>query len=299
MVVDNGFISKQVNTFRQGDIITRLIYLNVVVFLITALAEVVLTLFNVPQGAWKTFLMFPASLELFIKQPWTLISYMFMHAGVFHILFNMLWLFWFGKLALNFFSSKHIRGLYLLGGIMGAVVYMLAYHLFPYFQNQIEYAHVVGASASVLAIVVASAVREPEFPVRFMFIGTVRLKYVALFMVALDLLFMVSDNAGGHIAHLGGALAGWWFAAGLTKGHDATKWINAVIDCCSLNRKKKSSKPKMNVYYGSGRRQEGGQTSYSKETEDEINRILEKLRKSGYDHLTTEEKKSLFDASRK
>ncbi len=299
MAVGNGFISKQVSSFKKGDIITRLIYLNVVVFLITALTEVILTLFNIPQGAWKTFLMFPASVESFIKQPWTLISYMFMHAGVFHILFNMLWLFWFGKLALNFFLSKHVRGLYLLGGIMGAVAYMLAYHLFPFFQGQIEYAHVVGASASVLSIVVASAVREPEFPIQFMFIGTVRLKYVALFIVALDLLFMVSDNAGGHIAHLGGALAGWWFAASLAKGHDITKWINVIIDCCSFKRKLKSRKPKMNVYYGSGRYQGSDNASSRQDSENEINRILEKLRKSGYDHLTSEEKRSLFDASRK
>lgn len=288
MVADNGFISKWVGRFKASDIVSRLIYLNVAIFLVTTLTEVGLVLFNIPQGQWKNHLMFPASTETFLRQPWTVVSYMFMHASVFHILFNMLWLFWFGKLALNLFSSKHIRGLYLLGGFMGAAVYMLAYHIFPYFQNQIEYAHVVGASASVLAIVVASAVRAPEYPVQFMFIGAVRLKHIALFMVVLDLLFMVSDNAGGHIAHLGGALAGWCFAVGLAKGHDVTHWINGVIDFCSYKRNPKPKKPKMNVYYGKG-----------KPREDEINRILEKLRKSGYDNLTPEEKKILFDSSRK
>lgn len=104
---------------------------------------------------------------------------------------------------------------------------------FPYFSDSLYYSYLLGASASVLAIVVATAVRAPEYRVNFMFIGTVRLKYVALFMVVTDLLFMTSGNAGGHIAHLGGALAGWWFASGLSRGHDATSWINRCLDCFS------------------------------------------------------------------
>lgn len=138
----------------------------------------------------------------FVKQPWSLLTYMFMHAGILHLLFNMLWLYWFGQMFLSLFSAKHFRGLYLLGGICGGLLYMIAYNVFPYFSDSLYYSYLLGASASVLAIVVATAVRAPEYRVNFMFIGTVRLKYVALFMVVTDLLFMTSGNAGGHIAHL-------------------------------------------------------------------------------------------------
>ena len=288
----DGFITDLKRKFQQGDIVLRLVYVNVAVFLAVTLVQIFLTLFNVPSSPWMNYLELPAWTEVFIRRPWTLITYMFMHAGVLHILFNMLWLFWFGRLFLAFFSSKHLRGLYFLGGICGGLLYMLAYNVFPYFQDAVYSSYLLGASASVLAIVVAVSVREPNYPVQFLFIGTVRLKYVALFMVALDLLFMTSDNAGGHIAHLGGALAGWWFAAGLQSGHDATKWINLVCDWfAGLGRPVK-------VHYG-GRQTDYEYNARKKEREAEIDRILDKLRKSGYNSLTDDEKKSLFDASKK
>ena len=221
----DGFITDLKRKFQQGDIVLRLVYVNVAVFLAVTLVQIFLTLFNVPSSPWMNYLELPAWTEVFIRRPWTLITYMFMHAGVLHILFNMLWLFWFGRLFLAFFSSKHLRGLYFLGGICGGLLYMLAYNVFPYFQDAVYSSYLLGASASVLAIVVAVSVREPNYPVQFLVIGTVRLKYVALFMVVLDLLFMTSDNAGGHIAHLGGALAGWWVAAGFASGPDATKRV--------------------------------------------------------------------------
>lgn len=298
MAVD-GFITDLKRKFQQGDIVLRLVYVNVAVFLAVTLVQIFLTLFNVPSSPWMNYLELPAWTEVFIRRPWTLITYMFMHAGVLHILFNMLWLFWFGRLFLAFFSSKHLRGLYFLGGICGGLLYMLAYNVFPYFQNAVYSSYLLGASASVLAIVVAVSVREPNYPVQFLLIGTVRLKYVALFMVVLDLLFMTSDNAGGHIAHLGGALAGWWFAAGLQSGHDATKWINYVYDWfVGLLHPVKRKKPKMKVHYG-GRQSDYEYNARKKEREAEIDRILDKLRKSGYNSLTDDEKKSLFDASKK
>lgn len=276
----DGFITDLKRKFQQGDIAVRLVYFNVAVFLVVTVVQIFLTLFNVPSSPWMHFLELPAWTEAFIRQPWSLITYMFMHAGVLHILFNMLWLFWFGRLFLMFFSAKHLRGLYFLGGICGGVLYMVAYNVFPYFQDAVYSSYLLGASASVLAIVVAVGVREPNYPVQFLFIGTVRLKYVALFMVVLDLLFMTSGNAGGHIAHLGGALAGWVFAVGLQLGHPVKR------------------KPKMKVHYG-GRQADYDYNARKKEREAEIDRILDKLRKSGYNSLTEEEKKSLFDASKK
>lgn len=297
MAADNRFTTNLREGFRRGDIVTQLIYINAGIFLVVALVNLFLVLFKMDSGHWMNYLMFPASFMQFIIQPWTLITYMFMHAGILHILFNMLWLYWFGRLFLNFFSAKHLRGLYLLGGIAGAALYMVAYNLFPYFEDAVYSSYLLGASASVLAIVVATAVREPNYPVQFMFIGTVRLKYVALFMVVLDLLFVTADNAGGHLAHLGGALAGWWFASGLVKGHDLTKWINVALDFCSGRWKPASKKPKMKVHYGD-KQKDYEFNARKKERSDEIDRILDKLRKSGYGSLTEEEKKSLFDASK-
>ena len=297
MAADNRFTTNLREGFRRGDIVTQLIYINAGIFLVVALVNLFLVLFKMDSGHWMNYLMFPASFMQFITQPWTLITYMFMHAGILHILFNMLWLYWFGRLFLNFFSAKHLRGLYLLGGIAGAALYMVAYNLFPYFEDAVYSSYLLEASASVLAIVVATAVREPNYPVQFMFIGTVRLKYVALFMVVLDLLFITADNAGGHLAHLGGALAGWWFASGLVKGHDLTKWINVALDFCSGRWKPASKKPKMKVHYGD-KQKDYEFNARKKERSDEIDRILDKLRKSGYGSLTEEEKKSLFDASK-
>lgn len=294
----NGFITDWKEKFRRGDIVVRLLYINVGVFLALALINIGLMLFNHDGASWIRYLELPAWPEAFIRQPWSIFTYMFMHVGLFHLLFNMLWLYWFGRLFLSFFSAKHLRGLYLLGGIVGGLLYMLAYNVFPYFEDRVFGARLLGASASVLAIVVATGVREPNYPVQFLFIGTVRLKYVALFMVVSDLLFMTSDNAGGHIAHLGGALAGWWFAAGLSAGHDVTKWLNSALDFLFGKRKPLRRKPKMTVHYGE-KQQDYDFNARKKQRNDEIDRILDKLRKSGYGSLTEEEKKALFDASKR
>ena len=294
-----NFISDLKSRFHRGDINVQLIYINVGVFVVTTLVSGFLRLFNIGDASWMNFMTLPASIPEFLKQPWSLLSYMFLHADPLHLLFNMLWLYWFGQLFLSFFSARHFRGLYLLGGICGGLFYMLALNVFPYFTPYIYISTLLGASASVLAIVVATAVREPEYRVNFMFIGTVRLKYVALFMVVTDLLFVTSGNGGGHIAHLGGALAGWWFAWSLRKGKDVTKWINGVLDGCSgVWSKLSSKKPKMKVSKG-GRAADYDNNARKKQQSEEIDRILDKLKKSGYGSLTTEEKKRLFDASKK
>lgn len=297
MAADNRFITNLREGFRRGDIVTQLIYINVGVFLAVTFINLFLVLLKANDGQWMNYLMFPASFMKFITRPWTVLTYMFMHAGILHILFNMLWLYWFGRLFLNFFSARHLRGLYVLGGVAGAALYMIAYNVFPYFEDAVRSSYLLGASASVLAIVVATAVREPDYPVQFLFIGTVRLKYVAVFMVALDLLFMTADNPGGHLAHLGGALAGWCFASGLAKGRDVTRWINAALDFCSGKWRRTPKKPKMKVYY-SDKQKDYEFNARKKKRSDEIDRILDKLRKSGYGSLTEEEKKSLFDASK-
>ena len=291
-------------TFRRGNIFIQLIYINVGIFVIGTLIHVFLRLFEVNTLDIFNIFALPASLVGFIHQPWSLFTYMFMHAGILHILFNMLLLYWFGSLFLYFFSAKHLRGLYILGGICGGLLYMVAYNVFPLFSSQVTGATLVGASASVLAIVAATAYREPNYRVQLFLFGAVRLKYLALVVIGIDVLSITSSNAGGHIAHLGGALAGLWFAASLSKGTDLTSWINWILDgFISLFQKKTwERKPKMKVHYGSNateRRKDYDYNAHKKAQSDEVDRILEKLKKSGYDSLTTEEKKSLFDASKR
>lgn len=284
--------------FLQADIVMKLVYINLALFLIVALCNVFARLFNAFPPSWPLWLELPADIGTFLTRPWTLVTYMFMHAGGWHLLFNMLWLYGFGRIFQLCFSSRHLRGLYLLGGICGGLFYMIAYHVFPYFTDRISGSYLVGASASVLAIVVATAVRTPDFSLRFFLIGSIRLKYVALFMVVLDLLFLASDNAGGHLAHVGGALAGWWFAYSLSKGHDPTRWINALIDLCmgKVAMRKKRKSPKMSIHYGS-RQDEYDYNARKKAESEAVDRILEKIKKSGYTSLSEEEKRQLFDAS--
>ena len=254
-------------SFRRGNIYIQLIYINVGVFVLTTLTEVILQLFNRSLGGMFEWLELPASLSRFIVQPWSILTYMFMHAGVLHILFNMLWLYWFGALFLNFFSAKHLRGVYILGGICGGILYMAAYNIFPYFQPMTEYSFMLGASASVLAIVAATAYREPNYPIRLFLFGTIRLKYLVLIVVGMDLLFITSSN----------------------------KFLDSIISLFSF----KPRKPKMKVHYGTDKQKDYNYNARKKAQSDEIDRILDKLKKSGYESLTTEEKKSLFDASKR
>ena len=286
-------------SFRRGNIYIQLIYINVGGFVLTTLTEVILQLFNRSLGGMFEWLELPASLSRFIVQPWSILTYMFMHAGVLHILFNMLWLYWFGALFLNFFSAKHLRGVYILGGICGGILYMAAYNILLFFLPMSEYSFLLVASVSVLSIVAATAYREPNYPIRLFLFGTIRLKYLALIVVGMDILFITSSNAGGHIAHLGGALAGLWFAASLSKGTDITSWINKFLDSIISLFSFKPRKPKMKVHYGTDKQKDYNYNARKKAQSDEIDRILDKLKKSGYESLTTEEKKSLFDASKR
>jgi membrane associated rhomboid family serine protease len=286
--------------FRKGNMYVQLIYINVGVFLLTTLLSIVLQLFNRGMGEVLRVFELPASAGQLLRQPWSLLTYMFMHADFLHILFNMLWLYWFGALFLRLFSAQHLRGLYVLGGIAGGLLYILSFNVFPYFSGMVNYSYMLGASASVLAIVAATAYREPNYPIRLMFFGTVKLKYLALVVIGADLLFVTSDNGGGHIAHLGGALVGLWFAASLSKGRDVTRWINLALNAVTSLFRRRKRQPKMKVHYNANSHAKDYDYNARKKAQsDEIDRILDKLKKSGYDNLTKEEKKTLFDASKR
>ena len=294
-----GIFDDLKQTFKQGNIVVRLIYINVAAFVVSTLLSVILGLFAVPATEFLRNLYLPADLLQLLRRPWTIITYMFMHAGIWHLLGNMLWLYWFGKLFLYFFSAKHLRGLYVVGGLLGGLLYIVAYNIFPIFNSQLYSATLVGASASVLAIAIAAAVREPEYRINLMFVGAVRLKYFALFIVLFDILYVGSNNAGGHIAHLGGALAGWWFARGINRGYDITHWANISMDTIGRLFSKRERKPKMKVHSQNSRTADYEYNAHKKAQSNEVDRILDKLKQSGYSSLSDEEKRRLFEASKR
>lgn len=297
--MDSTIFDNLKERFRQGNIVVQLIYINVTVFVLVSVVQIGFMLFRQDLSPLLRYAELPASISKFCTQPWSILSYMFMHAGVLHLLFNMLWLYWFGMLFLQFFSAKHLRGLYVFAGICGGLLYMLAYNVFPLFIPMTNFSYLVGASAAVLGIVTAMAFREPDYPINLLFFGMLRLKYLALIVIGLDLLFINADNAGGHIAHLGGALAGLWFAWSLQKGNDLTKWINGFIDKTIdlFQHKSSPKKTKMEAHFGGKQKEDSNAYTEKKAQDEEIDRILEKLKKSGYESLTAEEKKALFNAS--
>lgn len=282
-------------TFQSGNILAKLIYINVGVFILIRLAGIVLLLFNLPGAPFLPYLQFPSSPELFLLRPWTIITYMFTHFDFLHILFNMLWLYWFGGLFLSFFSERQLGGLYVLGGVAGALLFMLAYNIFPYFREMAPYSLLMGASASVMAVVFAVSFYKKDLEIGLLLVGRIRLIYLALFTFLIDLLAITSNNAGGHIAHIGGALFGIWFAARIKQGKDLTAPVNRAIDwVVNLGKRK----PKMKVTYR--RKETDYEYNARKQREGaDLDAILDKLKRSGYESLTAEEKKRLFDASRK
>jgi len=299
-----GFSDNLKMLFKKADVLLQFIYINIGIFIIIRISILICKLFNVEAGSFLNYLELPSSFFYFIRRPWTILTYMFLHYDLLHILFNMLWLYWFGKIFLIIFNGRQLGGLYVLSGIGGGLFYMLAFTVFPYFDKLPDPSYLLGASASVLAIVVAPAVAAPNFQLRLLIFGNIRLKYIAIATILLDVYFWSKnmDDAGSHIAHLGGALIGVWFALCLPKGKDITSPVNHLIDKLVIFF---SPKPKMTVTYNNSNRT--GQTrqetdpeynARKKREEEELNRILDKLKKSGYESLSPDEKKNLFNAGK-
>ena len=289
-------LTKIKQLFVRADIPTKLIYINVGIFVLIRLIVVLFTLFQIEGFNFMPYLQMPSSYGLFLYRPWTVITYMFVHYDVWHILFNMLWLYWFGRIFLRFFTVRQFGGLYLCGGIVGALFFIISYNIFPYFRHIAGISFLMGASASVMAIVFAAAFYRKETEINLLLIGRIKLIYLALFALIVDLLSVVSANAGGHIAHIGGALFVILFATQLQKGKDLTNAINRLID--RIVNFKKPHRPRMKVTYQ--RPESDAEYNMRKRKEsDTIDEILDKLKHFGYQSLSADEKKALFDASKR
>jgi membrane associated rhomboid family serine protease len=283
-------------SFQQATMLKKLLYINIVTFIVVQLAVIILKLCAVESSIWLSYLELPSGLNLLAVRPWTIVTYMFLHTDVLHILFNMLCLFGFGQLFLFVFSPKHLLSVYIFGGIAGAIVYIAAFNSFPYFAVAKDHTLLLGASASIMAIIVAVATYSPNYDVSLFLLGRIKLKYVAIVTFLISLLSVTGENAGGDLAHVGGALLGFWFAKRMRTGKDITKRFNLAIDkaIALFERKPRKFKvtqarPKSDRDYRREKR----------DNEEELNRILEKIKRSGYGSLSEEERKTLFDRSGK
>jgi membrane associated rhomboid family serine protease len=282
-------------TMKNGNNLIRLIYINIAVFvLITIIAVVGFLLSNtVISEKVVDLLAVPSSLKLLAAKPWTIITYMFTHKDVWHILFNMLWLYWFGRIFLEYLDQRKLVAVYLLGGLIGALVYIVSFNIFPAFAGVVADSAAIGASASVMAIVVAIATYVPDYTIQLLLLGRIKIKYMALAIFVLTSVMDFSINSGGKLSHIGGAIFGYLYIVNLRRGHDIGKGFNKILDFfVTLFKPRK----KLKVTH----KKTATDYEYNKIKVDHqktINTILDKISKGGYDSLTKEEKETLFRES--
>lgn len=284
----------------------QLIVINVAVFLFMGIVFVFSKI-----GSFDALYQFvdhqftiPPQIGDFVTRPWTLFTYSFAHSltDIFHILFNMLALYWFGKLFVEYLGSDKLVALYVLGGVAGGILYLTMFNTIPYFIEASNFTGMVGASAAVYAIMVATAVLLPDYTFFLLFLGPVKIKYIVFFYIVVSFIGSVGPNAGGNIAHLGGALMGYLYMKQLQAGVNWGGWITATLDWINSLF---SPRPKVKVTY---RKEEATirkkssvktGTPASKISQDEIDSILDKISDGGYESLSKEEKEKLFNASKK
>ena len=271
--------------FQSGNPLFLYIGLNVIIFLITSIIAVFLfhgkTDFMMSEWV-RTYFGVPARIEALPIRFYTILTYMFFHDGFLHLLFNMLGLFWFGNIFMNFLKSRQFHFVYIVGGLFGALIYIAGLNLLPVFNGGLVGQTVIGSSAAVMAIIVATATLAPNYSIALMLFGEVKIKWVAIVYFLISFLGLSSVNAGGNLAHIGGALLGFIFIRSLQKGNDWSKIFER--------------KPKLKVV-----RNEKPMTKkpvFNDVSQQEIDDILDKISSSGYDKLTATEKEKLFKASK-
>lgn len=270
----------------------KIIVINVAVFLIVRLLGIIASI-----GAWDINtvvdqLAMPSAPAVLLSRPWTVITYMFTHYDVFHILFNMLALYWFGMLFLYRCTPRQLTALYIYGGVAGAALYLASAQVFPGVGG-----YLIGASASVMAIMVAIAMLMPDFEVGLMLIGRIKLKWIVAIAVVLFALGLVGDNPGGHIAHLGGMIVGAIFGLLLSRGTDITAPFNRMIDSAVNLFRSASAPAKANKRFGKKKPKQPSSDPSPESDRRDLDIILDKIKKSGYSSLTPDERRRLFEVS--
>lgn len=285
------------STFRSGNTVTKLITINGLIFVFFILFEAFSFNYQTKQNStlfttiFYDFLAIPGSAGELLYKPWTLISYMFLHGGFMHFLFNMLWLYWFGRITGDLLGDRRILPLYILGGLAGAVVFVFLYSAI--LSGNVS--PMIGASAAVMAVVFAAGATSPDYIIRLLFIGPVKLKYIVAVVLLLDIIGTMGSNAGGAFAHIGGGLIGLLYVYQLRQGRDIGAWISKIADVMSGNFSWSSDKkPKMTVIHRSPKLSKKKPVVQNKN----VDAILEKIKKNGLESLTEEEKEILYQASK-
>ncbi|MDG1822875.1 MAG: rhomboid family intramembrane serine protease [Flavobacteriaceae bacterium] len=260
----------------------------VVFFIVPLFFNVFLFLFNSSFSGWLSLFELSANLDAVLTKPWTLITYGFFHGSLGHLFWNMLLLYISGGLMLNLFQEKLFLNTFFIGILAGGLMYLLSYNSLPAFRQQSSM--LIGSSAGVMAVLVFMASYMPNSPVR-VFVFSVPLKYIALLFIFLDVVQIPTSNAGGHIAHLGGALWGYLYQREFLKGNDIGGWFMRTVDWVKQSLKrtktpKRKAKPKQT-------RKTASSTNQKK-----VDEILDKIAASGYESLTKEEKAYLFRSSK-
>lgn len=289
---------------KPNNALPQLIIINVVIFLVLAILNVfgkVLGFDFISDFVYDQFSI-PPKFGDFIFRPWTIITYAFAHSlnSILHILFNMLVMYWFGRLIVDFLGNQKLINLYVLGALAGGIAYLFVYNLIPFYIERSGFDGMVGASAAVYAITVAAATLRPDYTFYLLFLGPVRIKYIAAFYIIISFLGSVGANAGGNIAHLGGAWIGYIYIRQLQKGNDWGSWIVGVT---SFFKSFFVKQPPIKVTHKKTSRRAGSSapsgTASNIANQAEIDAILDKISQSGYESLSKDEKQKLFNASKK
>ena len=282
----NSWIHSIQNKYLTGSIVEKIIFINIAVFIFTYLFNTLSFLLNIDGNFIINWFALSPHFGVLITKPWTVFSYGFLHSGFLHILFNLIFLYYIGNIFLDFFSRKQFLTYYFFGIIFGAIIFLLSYNYLPALKTQETV--LVGASAGVTAILVGIATHIPQYAIRFRLIGSIKLLYIAIFLIALDVIQIPNGNAGGHLAHLGGAIIGYLLTSYLQQGEGFIQWIESFFQ-------PKKDTPLKTVYKKANR----STVKSPKEQQIKIDHILDKISKSGYETLTKSEKDFLFKVGKK
>ncbi|MGB5648091.1 rhomboid family intramembrane serine protease [Muriicola sp.] len=279
--------------YARLSIAEKLITINVAVFILNALLPFLL---GFGRNAISQWFELPVDLMAYITQPWSIITYSFFHADLWHLFFNMLLLYFSARIFLNIFSARKLINVYFLGVILGGLFFVVSYNIFPVFLG--ANTSIIGASAGVTAVLIFICAYIPNQIVRVVFFN-VKLWYLGAFFVLLDLVQIPANNSGGHLAHLGGALLGYVYARQLTKGKDIGEGFSKLLDALGAMFKPKEKKASMKTVYRKTTASAKSKVDYDKESRQrKIDSILDKISKSGYESLTKAEKDFLFKAGK-
>jgi membrane associated rhomboid family serine protease len=280
----------------------QIILINAIVFVLLNVVRVFANISGNPgTHEWILYqIALPSDIATFLLKPWTLITYFFTHEGFFHVLFNMLFFYWFGKIIYEFLGNNKLINLYVLGGIIGGLLYILIYNVVPFYSERVDISILMGASAGVFAVVVGAATFMPNYTFYLLLLGPIKIKYIAIFYVLLSLFRIDGSNAGGELSHLGGAIIGFLYIQQLKKGND---FGQPIVSFINFIKSLFVRKPKIKVSYksdASSAKKSSPKKEQSKNVnQDEIDAILDKISEGGYESLTKEEKQKLFNASKK